>query len=137
MSEYGAGRTGQKTYARFLEFQEQDYCSCQPAFIQNYAHLRWTLLFTPLDYWGAFYFDDIGDTNFDVNNNTDRAKIGSARSTSVSDNNGYSSAPSGTNRYYCQEVYLQQAVRLKIVIRTALFGAESVFSEILLFLHRL
>lgn len=97
MSEYGGG---QKTYARFLEFQEQDYWSCQPAFIQNYAHLRWTLLFIPLDYWGSFYFDDIGDTNFDINNNTDRAKIGSARSTSVSYNNGYSSTASGTNGYY-------------------------------------
>lgn len=97
MSTYGSG---QNTFARFLEFQSQDYWSCQPAFIQNYAHLRWTLLFIPLDYWGAFYFDDIGDTNFDKNNNTDRANIGSARSTSVSYNNGYVKTLSGTNGYY-------------------------------------
>ena len=95
MSEYGSG---QKTYARFLEFQEQDYWSCQPAYIQNYAYLSW--LWGVFRYWGNFYFDDIGDTRFDINNNTDRAKIGSARSTSVSYNNGYSSTPSGTNGYY-------------------------------------
>ena len=97
MSTYGSG---QNTFARFLEFQSQDYWSCQPAFIQNYAHLRWTLLFIPLDYWGAFYFDDIGDTDFDKNNNTDRKDIGSARSTSVSYNNGYAKTLSGTNGYY-------------------------------------
>lgn len=97
MSTYGSG---QNTFARFLEFQSQDYWSCQPAFIQNYAHMSWTLIIWPIDYWGAFYYDDIGDTNFDKNNNTDRANIGSARSTSVSYNNGYSSTPSGTNGYY-------------------------------------
>lgn len=97
MSTYGSG---QNTFARFLEFQSQDYWSCQPAFIQNYAHMSWTLLFWPIDYWGAFYYDDIGNTNFDKNNNTDRANIGSARSTSISFNNGYSSTQSGTNGYY-------------------------------------
>ena len=97
MSTYGSG---QNTFARFLEFQSQDYWSCQPAFIQNYAHMSWTLLFWPLDYWGAFYYDDIGNTNFDKNNNTDRANIGSARSTSVSYNNGYVKTLSGTNGYY-------------------------------------
>lgn len=98
MSKYG---NNLNTYARFLEFQEQDYWSCQPAFIQNYAHLRWTLLIIPLDYWGAFYFDDIGNTSFDITNNTDRANIGSARSTSVKyENNAYSSSLSGTNGYY-------------------------------------
>lgn len=98
MSKYGDNLN---TYARFLEFQEQDYWSCQPAFIQNYAHLRWTLIFIPLDYWGAFYFDDIGNTSFDITNNTDRAHIGSARSTSVKyENNAYSSSLSGTNGYY-------------------------------------
>ena len=97
MSNYSGD---QKTYARFLEFQEQDYWSCQPAFIQNYAHMSWTFLFWPLDYWGAFYYDDIGNTNYDINNNTNRAHVGSARSTSVSYNNGYQSTPSGTNGYY-------------------------------------
>lgn len=97
MSTYGSE---QNTFARFLEFQSQDYWSCQPAFIQNYAHLRWTLIFIPLDYWGAFYYDDIGNTDFDKNNNTDRANIGSARSTSVSYNNGYVKTLSGTNGYY-------------------------------------
>ena len=97
MSTYGSG---QNSFSRFLEFQSQDYWSCQPAFIQNYAHMSWTLLFWPLDYWGAFYYDDIGDTNFDKNNNTDRANIGSARSTSVSYNNGYVKTLSGTNGYY-------------------------------------
>lgn len=98
MSKYG---NNLNTYTRFLEFQDQDYWSCQPAFIQNYAHLRWTLLIFPLDYWGAFYFDDIGDSSFDIDNNTDRANIGSARSTSVKYENGvYSSTASGTNGYY-------------------------------------
>lgn len=95
MSTYGSG---QNTFARFLEFQSQDYWSCQPAYIQNYAHLSWAWgIFT---YWGNFYFDDIGDTNFDKNNNTDRVNIGSARSTSVSFNNGYVKTLSGTNGYY-------------------------------------
>lgn len=97
MSEYGGG---QQTYARFIEFQEQDYWSCQPSYIQNYAHMRWTLLFIPLDYWGAFYYDDYGQTSYDIDHNTDRKDVGSARSTSVSYNNGYSSTPSGTNGYY-------------------------------------
>ena len=97
-SEYG---TGQKTYARFIEFQDQDYWSCQPAFIQNYAHMSWTFIIWPLDYWGTFYYDDIGDTNFDKNNNTDRKDIGSARSTSVKYNGvDYDPTPSGTNGYY-------------------------------------
>ena len=95
VSEYNGG---QKTYARFLEFQEQDYWSCQPAYIQNYAYLSW--FFGVFKYWGNFYFDDIGDTKIDINNNTDRANIGSARSTSVSYNNGYEYTPSGTNGYY-------------------------------------
>lgn len=98
MSKYGDNLN---TYTRFLEFQDQDYWSCQPAFIQNYAHLRWTLIIFPLDYWGAFYFDDIGDSSFDINNNTDRANTGSARSTRVKYENGvYSSTASGTNGYY-------------------------------------
>ena len=95
MSTYGSG---QNTFARFLEFQSQDYWSCQPAYIQNYAHLSW--LWGVFTYWGNFYFDDIGDTNFDKNNNTDRVNIGSARSTSVSYNNGYVKTLSGTNGHY-------------------------------------
>ena len=96
MSEYG---NGQKTYARFLEFQAQDYWSCQPAYIQNYAHVSW--LWGIMNYWGTFYYDDIGDTSFDINNNTDRARIGSARSTSVKYAGGsYQSTSSGTNGYY-------------------------------------
>ena len=97
-SEYG---NGQKTYARFIEFQEQDYWSCQPAFIQNYAHMSWTFIIWPLDYWGTFYYDDIGNTLFDINNNTDRKGVGSARSTSVKYNGvDYDPTPSGTNGYY-------------------------------------
>ncbi len=97
MSEYG---NGQKTYARFLEFQEQDYWSCQPAYLKNYARYdQWYVLWTQ-SYYGDFFIDDIGDAQFDINGNTDRANIGSARSTSVSYNNGYSSTPSGTNGYY-------------------------------------
>ena len=97
-SEYGSG---QKTYARFLEFQAQDYWSCQPSYIQNYAHLRWTLIFIPIDYWGTFYYDDIGNTDFDKNNNTDRVDVGSARSTSVKYANGkYEPSLSGTNGHY-------------------------------------
>ena len=95
-SEYGSG---QKTYARFIEFQEQDYWSCQPAYIQNYAHMSWA--WGIFNYWGAFYYDDIGNTSFDENNNTGRKDIGSARSTSVKYNGvDYDPTPSGTNGYY-------------------------------------
>lgn len=95
MSKYGSGLF---TYARFLEFQDQDYWSCQPSYIQNYAYVSW--LWGIMRYWGNFYYDDIGDTSYDKNNNTDRANIGSARSTSVKYDGDYSSTPSGTNGYY-------------------------------------
>lgn len=95
MSQYGSGLF---TYARFLEFQDQDYWSCQPSYIQNYAYVSWLLGI--MRYWGNFYYDDIGDTLYDKNNNTDRANIGSARSTSVKYDGDYSSTPSGTNGHY-------------------------------------
>ncbi len=95
MSKYGSGLF---TYARFLEFQDQDYWSCQPSYIQNYAYVSW--LWGIMRYWGNFYYDDIGDTSYDINNNTDRANIGSARSTSVKYDGDYSSTPSGTNGHY-------------------------------------
>lgn len=95
MSKYGSGLF---TYARFLEFQDQDYWSCQPSYIQNYAFVSW--LWGIMRYWGNFYYDDIGDTLYDKNNNTDRANIGSARSTSVKYDGDYSSTPSGTNGHY-------------------------------------
>lgn len=97
MSKYG---NNQNTFARFLEFQSQDYWSCQPAYLKNYARYdQWYVLWTQ-QYYGDFFIDDIGDARFDVDGNTDRANIGSARSTSVSYNNGYSSTRSGTNGYY-------------------------------------
>lgn len=97
MSEYG---NGQKTYARFLEFQNQDYWSCQPAYLKNYARYdQWYVLWTQ-QYYGDFFCDDIGDAQFDLDANSDRANVGSARSTSVKYDGGYSSTPSGTNGYY-------------------------------------
>ena len=63
--------------------------------------MQWTLIFWPIHYYGTFYFDDVGDTTFDKNNQTDRANVGSARSTRVRYENGvYSSILSGTNGYY-------------------------------------
>lgn len=88
------------TYAHFIEFQDKFYWSSQPSYIQNYAHLQWTLIFFPLDYWGTFYYEDIGDTSFDINNETDRKNVGSARSTKVIYSNGYTTSPSGTDGYY-------------------------------------
>lgn len=97
MSKYGSGLF---TYARFLEFQDQDYWSCQPAYLKNYARYdQWYVFFTQ-QYYGDFFNDDIGDAQFDINNNSDRANVGSARSTSVKYDGSYSSTPSGTNGYY-------------------------------------
>ena len=97
MSKYG---NNLNTYARFLEFQSQDYWSCQPAYLKNYARYDQWYIIATLPYYGDFFSDDIGDARFDVDGNTDRANIGSARSTSVSYNNGYSSTRSSTNGYY-------------------------------------
>lgn len=95
-SKYG---NGLNTYARFLDFQGQDYWSCQPAYIQNYAFVSWLWGF--FQYWGNFYYDDIGDTLYDKNNNTDRKDIGSARATKVFFSGAdYVSTPSGTNGHY-------------------------------------
>lgn len=99
MSQYSDG--GLNTYARFIEFQEQDYWSCQPAYLKNYAQYdQWYVLWTQ-NYYGDFYNDDIGEAKFDIDSNSDRAYIGSARSTRVSyDGTAFNSTPSGTNGYY-------------------------------------
>lgn len=94
------------TYARFIDFQNKYYWSCQPAYIQNYAHAR-TWIIVWFNYYGTFYYDDIGDTLYDLNNNTDRANVGSARATKVisvynedSGINEYHYTGSGTNGHY-------------------------------------
>jgi len=100
MSKYGDNNE-YNTYARFIDFQDKFYWSSQPAYIQNYAHLRWTLFILTLDYWGTFYYEDIGNTQYDINNDTDRKNVGSARATKVKYvNNEYQTAKSGTNGYY-------------------------------------
>lgn len=97
------------TYARFKDFQNKFYWSSQPSYIQNFAHMQWTLIIIPLDYYGSFYYDDIGNTQYDLNDTSkqSRANIGSARATKVSyeynENTAqyeYNYATSGTNGYY-------------------------------------
>ena len=101
MSTYESENVKNPTYGRFLDFQNKFYWSSQPAYIQNYGYLRWTLIIIPLDYYGTFYYDDIGDTNYDKNNNTDRKDVGSARATKVNyKNSNYEYSTSGTNGYY-------------------------------------
>lgn len=88
-------------YNRFLDFQNKYYWSSQPSYIQNYAHMQWTLLFIPLDYYGTFYYDDIGNTSFEESNQTDRLNVGSARATKVVyGENNFIASPSGTNGHY-------------------------------------
>lgn len=90
-----------ETYLRFTDFQGKFYWSSQPAYIQNYAHKSQWYVFWTQDYYGNFYYDDIGNTNFDKDNETDRYNIGSARATRVYvRDNDYKSVPSGTNGYY-------------------------------------
>ena len=59
MSEYGSN---QKTYARFIEFQNNFYWSSQPAYIRNLAYY-WGILTSGLSgsgaAYGPFYIDDV------------------------------------------------------------------------------
>lgn len=108
MSTYESGGTSNNnTYARFIDFQNKFYWSSQPAFIQNYAHMSWVFIIFPLHYYGTFYYDDYGQTSFDVTNDKNnpnevpRANIGSARATKVKYNgNSYDLTLSGTNGHY-------------------------------------
>lgn len=84
MSEYG---DGQKTYTRFLDFQDKYYWSCQPSYIRNYAWYSGTITQFFGAVHGAYYIDD---TQY-------------ARATSVSYTSGtYKNSPSGvvSNTYY-------------------------------------
>lgn len=86
MSEYG---DGQKTYIRFLDFQEKPYWSSQPSYIRHYAYYDGpiTSIFGGGPVFGAYYTDDVDY----------------ARTTSVSYDNGvYTPTPSGVvaNTYY-------------------------------------
>ena len=85
MSEYGDD--GQKTYTRFLDFQDKYYWSCQPSYIRNYAWYNGTITQFFGAVHGAYYIDD---TQY-------------ARATSVSYSSGtYKNSPSGvvSNTYY-------------------------------------
>ncbi len=92
MSKYTSEGTTYNTYARFIDFQNKYYWSCQPAYIPNYA--RYNFIWP---HYGDFYYDDYGQTEY----LTDRADIGSARATKVLYENGrYTHSLSGTNGYY-------------------------------------
>lgn len=92
MSKYTSEGTTYNTYARFIDFQNKYYWSCQPAYIPNYA--RYNFIWA---HYGDFYYDDYGQTEY----LTDRADIGSARATKVLYENGrYTHSLSGTNGYY-------------------------------------
>ena len=84
MSEYG---DGQKTYTRFLDFQDKYYWSCQPSYIRNYAWYSGTITQFFGAVHGEYYIDD---TQY-------------ARATSVSYTSGtYKNSPSGvvSKTYY-------------------------------------
>lgn len=101
MSTYNDENGAQRnTYGRFIDFQDQYYWSCQPAYIRNYAHdSQWYVFFTAQLY-GDFFFDDYGQAHYDQVNETDRHGIGSARATKVKYEEGaYSYTTSGTNGY--------------------------------------
>lgn len=92
MSKYTSEGTTYNTYARFIDFQNKYYWSCQPAYIPNYAQYNFIWA-----HYGDFYYDDYGQTEY----LTDRADIGSARATKVLYENGrYTHSLSGTNGYY-------------------------------------
>lgn len=96
MSTYTSEGTTYNTYARFIDFQNKYYWSCQPAYIPNYAVVNFLF-----DHYGTFYYDDIGDTAYDEENETGRYGIGSARATKILYENGdYTHSLSGTNGYY-------------------------------------
>ena len=52
-SKYGAG---QNAYARFLDFRNKFYWSCQPAFIRNFAYYGG--ITNSRDQWGPMYIDN-------------------------------------------------------------------------------
>ena len=96
MSTYTSEGTTYNTYARFIDFQNKYYWSCQPAYIPNYAVVNFLW-----DHYGTFYYDDIGDTAYDEENETGRYGIGSARATKILYENGeYTHSLSGTSGYY-------------------------------------
>lgn len=101
MSKYTSEGSTYNTYARFIDFQNKYYWSSQPAYIQNYAHMSWTFIIFPLNYYGTFYHDDYGQATYDQEKETGRYEIGSARATKVLYENGeYKSSMSGTGGYY-------------------------------------
>lgn len=92
MSTYTSESGTYNTYARFIDFQNKYYWSCQPAYIPNYARYNFVW-----DHYGDFYYDDYGQTEY----LTDREGVGSARATKVLYENGkYTHSLSGTNGYY-------------------------------------
>lgn len=92
MSTYTSESGTYNTYARFIDFQNKYYWSCQPAYIPNYARHNFIV-----DHYGDFYYDDYGQTEY----LTDREGVGSARATKVLYENGkYTHSLSGTNGYY-------------------------------------
>lgn len=92
MSTYTSESGTYNTYARFIDFQNKYYWSCQPAYIPNYARYQFIW-----NHYGDFYYDDYGQTEF----LTDREGVGSARATKVLYENGkYTHSLSGTNGYY-------------------------------------